>query len=63
MHVSRSESALGGGGGPADDVNANVYMERLKVLRARCGLDGEATSGGGGLGRPMSTGSLGESVS
>jgi len=38
-------------------------MERLKVLRARCGLDNQ---GGGGadyaasIGRPMSTGSMGQ---
>ena len=73
VHVSQSAGVLGGGSehsatranaaaGAAAEVNTNAYMERLKVLRARCGLENQ---GGAdpltGLGRPMSTGSLGQS--
>ena len=74
VHVSQSAGVLGGSehsstranaaAGAAAEVNTNAYMERLKVLRARCGLENQ---GGAdpltGLGRPMSTGSLGQSSS
>lgn len=43
----------------SDDVNANAYMERLRMLRSRIGLENVQ---GSGIARPMSTGSLGTCI-